>query len=63
MIDRIIKLRKVIEEHNHNYYVRSLPTISDFEYDMLLKELERLELEYPDNKPSPSKKVGSDLNS
>ncbi len=54
-------LRKAIFRHNHNYYVLSEPTISDFEYDMLLKELEELEKEDPDSEPSPTKEVGSDL--
>ena len=61
---RIEELRKALHKHNHDYYVRSAPTISDFEYDTLLGELESLEREFPgfqdDN--SPTRRVGSDLN-
>lgn len=61
--DRIDALRKEINAHNHNYYVNNAPTISDYDFDMLLKELERLEAEYPeyDDPLSPTHRVGSDL--
>ena len=61
--ERIGKLRIEIEEHNHRYYVLNQPLISDFEYDMLLKELETLEKKYPELiiKDSPALKVGSDI--
>lgn len=61
---RIEELRKQLDEHNYNYYVLSLPTISDFEFDMLLKELEALEKENPEffDSNSPTQRVGSDLN-
>lgn len=60
---RIEKLRKEIEEHNRNYYELNQPVISDFEYDLLLNELETLEKQYPEfvSKDSPTLKVGSDL--
>ncbi|MGZ3900355.1 MAG: DNA ligase LigA-related protein, partial [Bacteroidia bacterium] len=45
---KIESLSKVIEEHNHNYYVLDKPTISDFEFDKLLEELIALEQEYPE---------------
>jgi len=61
---RIEQLREQLHRHNYNYYVRSEPTISDFEFDQLLKELQRLEEAFPgfqdDN--SPTRRVGSDLN-
>ncbi len=61
---RIEDLRRQLDEHNYNYYVLSQPTISDFEFDMLLKELEKLEKENPDffDPNSPTQRVGSDLN-
>jgi DNA ligase (NAD+) len=60
---RIRELRKEIEELNYRYYVLSAPVISDFEYDMKMKELERLEGEFPEfsDPASPTQRVGSDL--
>ena len=60
---QIIKLRKEIEAHNHAYYVDNNPTISDFEFDMRLKQLESMEKAYPQyfDKNSPTQRVGSDL--
>lgn len=56
----VIKLRKTIEEHNHNYYVMDNPTISDFEYDALMQRLIKLEEENPElaDENSPTKRVG-----
>lgn len=61
--DRIDSLRREIDRHNHNYYVLNSPEISDKEFDMLLKELERLETEHPEfsDPDSPTCRVGSDL--
>lgn len=61
--DRIEALRARINEHNHSYYVNNAPTISDYDFDMLLKELEALEKEHPefDDPYSPTRRVGSDL--
>ncbi|MCK3683341.1 NAD-dependent DNA ligase LigA [Maribellus sp. YY47] len=60
----IKELQTELEEHNYNYYVLAQPSISDYEFDMKLKELERLEKEYGVNDPnSPTKRVGSDLSS
>ncbi len=60
---RIEKLRQEIEEHNNNYYVLNKPVISDFEYDLLLNELETLEKKFPAlvTDDSPTRKVGSDI--
>lgn len=60
---RIDALRDEINAHNHNYYVLNSPTISDYDFDMLLKELEKLEKEHPefDDPLSPTHRVGSDL--
>lgn len=54
------KLRRELEEHNYNYYVLDNPTISDFEYDRMLRELENLEAEHPEiiTADSPTQRVG-----
>ena len=61
--DRIEKLRREINEHNHRYYVLNQPEISDFEYDLLLNELETLEKKFPEliTEDSPTKRIGSDV--
>lgn len=58
--ERINQLVLGLQEHNHNYYVLSQPTISDYEFDMMLKELEHLEQAFPDliRPDSPSIRVG-----
>lgn len=60
---RINELREVINEANRRYYVDNAPTLTDYEFDMLLKELEAIEAQYPDliTPDSPTQKVGSDL--
>ena len=60
---RIAELRKTISEHSRRYYEENAPVISDYEFDMLMKELESLEREYPDlvTPDSPTQKVGSDI--
>ena len=57
---RIKELRKELREHNYNYYVLDNPTISDFEFDMKLKELQELETKHPElyDASSPSLRVG-----
>lgn len=62
--EQIEALRRELEEHNYQYYVLSNPTISDYEFDMKLKELEKLETEFPQffDPNSPTQRVGSDLN-
>jgi DNA ligase (NAD+) len=61
---QILKLRDEIEKHNYSYYVLSQPSIGDYYYDMLLKELEVLEAQYPEffDENSPSQRVGNDIN-
>lgn len=61
---RIEELRTVLDDHNHRYYILSQPVISDLEFDMMLKELEKLELENPEfaDPNSPTQRVGSDIN-
>ena len=60
---RIEKIRSEIEEHNNRYYVLNQPSISDFEYDILLNELDTLEKKFPEfrTENSPTHKVGSDI--
>ena len=60
---KIEALSKEIEEHNYNYYVLSLPTISDFEFDKVLEELSDLEKKYPEylSPDSPSQRVGGQI--
>lgn len=60
---RLLDLRDQLNRHNYNYYVLNAPEISDREFDMLMKELEALEKEFPemDDPYSPTRRVGSDL--
>ncbi len=60
---RISQLREIITEHNRRYYIDNLPIISDFEYDILLNELQTLEIKYPQffSNNSPTNIVGSDI--
>ena len=61
--ERIEELRQQLHEHNYNYYVLSSPTISDFEFDALLRELQQLEEAHPEmfDPSSPTQRVGSDI--
>lgn len=60
---KIKALREALEQHNYNYYVLSMPTLSDREFDEMMKELQALEAEYPEyaDPHSPTQRVGSDL--
>ena len=62
---QIENLRRALEQHNYNYYVLSAPTISDVEFDTLLRELQALEEQYPEyaDPHSPTQRVGSDISS
>ena len=61
--DKIEKLRKELSQHNYLYYVKSEPSISDQQFDALLKELEKLEQDNPEfeDPNSPTKRVGGDI--
>ena len=61
--ERILDLRRQLHEHNHRYYVLNAPVISDYEFDMLLKELQQLEVAHPEmyDPTSPTLRVGSDI--
>lgn len=62
--EQIEALRAELHQHNYNYYVLNQPTISDFEFDQKMHELEDLETFHPDcfDPNSPTQRVGSDLN-
>ena len=61
--ERISELREQLHQHNYNYYVLNNPTISDFEFDSLLRELQQLEEANPHlyDANSPTQRVGSDI--
>ncbi|MCD6354641.1 MAG: NAD-dependent DNA ligase LigA [Prolixibacteraceae bacterium] len=60
---KISGLRNELAEHNYKYYVLAQPEISDFDFDMKLKELEKLENDFPEffDPNSPTQRVGSDI--
>ncbi len=62
--ERIEALRKELHQHNYNYYVLNEPTISDYDFDMKMRELQELEAMHPEwfDPNSPTQRVGSDLN-
>jgi DNA ligase (NAD+) len=61
--EQIIELRNQLREHNHSYYVLDCPTISDYDFDVKLKELQVLEAEYPAfyDASSPTLRVGGEV--
>ncbi len=61
--ERIEQLSEEINEHNYRYYVLADPSISDYDYDMMLEELQRLENKYPEfaSKNSPTQRVGGQI--
>ena len=63
ILQKIQDLREELNLHNHNYYVLDNPTISDFEFDQKLKELQDLEAKYPEyfDANSPSQRVGGSI--
>ncbi len=60
---RIEQLREILRENSRRYYVDNAPTMSDYEFDQLMHELEGLEVAFPqfDSPDSPTHRVGSDL--
>jgi DNA ligase (NAD+) len=60
--NRISELREQINYHNRKYYVEDSPEISDYDYDLLLKELENIEKQYPEliTPDSPTQRVGAE---
>ena len=63
ILEQIQNLRKELNEHNYNYYVLDNPTISDYEFDQKLKELQLLENQHPEyyEANSPSVRVGGEI--
>ena len=61
--EKINQLRNELREHNYNYYIKDNPTISDFEFDIKLKELQALEAENPQfyDADSPTLRVGGTI--
>jgi DNA ligase (NAD+) len=61
--EKIQALRKELHEHNHNYYVLDRPTISDYEFDMKLKQLQEWEEAHPElyDPASPTQRVGGEV--
>ena len=60
---RIEQLRRELHEHNHRYYIENQPSISDYDFDQLMHELQELEARHPEmaDPNSPTQRVGSDL--
>ncbi len=60
---QITTLRNELREHNYNYYVLDNPTISDFEFDQKLKQLQELEKAHPEfyDANSPTLRVGGEI--
>ena len=56
-------LRDELNQHNYNYYVLDTPTISDFEFDQKLKQLQDLEIQHPEcfDENSPTQRVGGTI--
>jgi DNA ligase (NAD+) len=61
LIKHVEELRRQIDEANYNYHVLDNPTISDYEYDMLVRELSAIEQEHPElqTPDSPTQRVGA----
>ncbi len=61
--EKIAILSKELREHNYNYYVLDAPTISDYDFDMKLKELQALEEQFPEYQEadSPTLRVGGEI--
>ena len=61
--EEILKLSEEINKHNHLYYVENMPIISDYDFDLLLKKLQDLEIQFPEFafEYSPTKRVGGDI--
>lgn len=62
VVDRVEDLRRQLREHEYRYYVLDQPTISDFDFDQMMRELKKLEGEHPEliTPDSPSQRVGGE---
>jgi DNA ligase (NAD+) len=63
VLETIKNLREALNQHNYNYYVLDNPTISDFEFDQKLKQLQELEAQHPEffDENSPTLRVGGSI--
>jgi DNA ligase (NAD+) len=63
VLETITNLRTELNQHNYNYYVLDQPTISDFEFDLKLKQLQELEIAHPEffDENSPTQRVGGTI--
>lgn len=63
ILEKIEALRAELHQHNYSYYVEDQPTISDFEFDQKLKELQELEIAHPEfyDPNSPTLRVGGEI--
>ena len=63
VLEIIKNLREALNQHNYNYYVLDKPTISDFEFDQKLKQLQELEAQHPDyfDENSPTQRIGGSI--
>ena len=63
VLEQITALRNELNEHNYNYYVLDNPVISDFEFDLKLKQLQELETVHPEffDENSPTQRVGGSI--
>lgn len=63
IVEEILKLREQLNEHSYRYYVLDKPTISDYEYDEMLRKLEQLELKHPEliTPDSPTQRIGGQV--
>lgn len=61
--EKITNLREQLRQHNYNYYVLDNPTVSDYDFDMMMEELIALEKEHPEffDPNSPSQRVGGEI--
>jgi DNA ligase (NAD+) len=62
-LQKITELREELNQHNYNYYVLDTPTITDLEFDMKLRELQKLEAKHPEcfDADSPTQRVGGGI--
>ena len=60
---RVKELSSLLHQYNHLYYVKNESVVSDYEFDLLLKDLEALENQFPSlqDENSPTKRVGGDI--
>jgi DNA ligase (NAD+) len=62
--EKIDAFRKELHQHNYDYYIKSVPKLTDYQYDLMVNELQKLEKDFPQfhDENSPTNRVGSDLN-